>query len=426
MTANPENFAQREPARQWFANARFGLFIHWGIYSTLASGEWVMNDRKIRAVDYERLAEFFNPIRFDPDEWVSAAKRAGMRYLTFTSRHHDGFAMFDSKASDWNIVKRTPFKHDVVKMLADSCHRAGIKLFLYYSLLDWHHPDYFPLGTTGHDSDRPKGGSWPRYIDFMEAQLKELLTNYGEIGGIWFDGWWDRPDADWQLPRLYSLIHKLQPNALVGNNHHRAPFPGEDFQMWERDLPGQNQSGYSPDGQIADLPLETCDTINKSWGYNLTDHDFKPASQLVHYLEKAAGNGANLLLNIGPMPDGRFPPECTERLAAMGEWTKTHGQCIYKTTAGALSPQPWGITTQNSDELYVHLLDPTKVLTSDEDYVVISIPAEIGVGAPARLLVSGKPIEVQKSGEDCLLHVPRSLLEEPTTVIAVTRHSMSI
>src|SRR5437879_5293721 len=258
-------------SRQWFQDSKFGLFIHWGVYSVLGDGEWVMNNRKMSITDYEPLAAKFNPTEFNPAEWVSLAKAAGMKYITITSKHHDGFAMFATKQNKWNIVDATPYKKDPLKMLADECHRQGIKLFFYHSQLDWHHPDYFPLGRTGQTAARPSGGSWNKYLDFMNEQLRELLTNYGEIGGIWFDGWWDRPEADWQLQKTYSLIHQLQPAALIGSNHHRLPFPGEDFQMFEKDLPGQKTADFNKDSQVGSLPLETCDTINGAWGYNKND-----------------------------------------------------------------------------------------------------------------------------------------------------------
>src|SRR2546425_2850213 len=180
-------------ARQWFQDARFGLFIHWGVYSVLGDGEWVLNTRKLKLPEYERLPTLFNPTAFDATAWVALVKAAGMRYITITSKHHDGFAMWDSKVSDWDIADRTPYRKDVLKMLADECHKQGVKLFFYHSHLDWHHPDYFPRGRTGHSSGRPESGEWYQYIDYMDIQLRELLTNYGEIGGIWFDGWWDKP-----------------------------------------------------------------------------------------------------------------------------------------------------------------------------------------------------------------------------------------
>lgn len=240
----PENLRNRE----WFENARFGLFIHWGVYSVLGDGEWVMNQQEIPVKTYEKLPEFFNPTGFDAKAWVQLAKEAGMKYIAITSKHHDGFAMWDSKVSDYNIVKRSPYGKDVLKMLAEECRKEDIKLFFYHSQLDWHHPDYFPRGRTGRSyTGRPENGDWNKYLDYMDAQLAELLTNYGDIAGIWFDGMWDKPDADWRLEKTYKLIHQLQPATLVGSNHHLTPYPGEDFQMFEKDLPGHNTSGFSPD-----------------------------------------------------------------------------------------------------------------------------------------------------------------------------------
>src|SRR5574337_321170 len=212
-------------ARRWFQDAKFGLFIHWGIYSVLGDGEWVMNNEKIAVREYEKLPAFFNPTEYNPAEWVALAKAAGMKYITITSKHHDGFAMFATKQSDWNIVDRTPYHKDVLKMLADECHKQGIKLFFYHSQLDWHRTDYYPRGGTGQTAGRPEKGDWSKYLDFMDAQLRELLTNYGEIGGIWFDGMWDKPEANWRLDRTYALIHSLQPAALIVPNHHQAPLP---------------------------------------------------------------------------------------------------------------------------------------------------------------------------------------------------------
>src|SRR6266849_3247631 len=193
-------------ARRWFHDAKFGMFIHWGIYSELGDGEWVMERHKIPVHDYEKVATQFYPVRYDPKLWVAAAKAAGMKYITVTTRHHDGFAMFQTKMSDWNVVDRTPYGKDVIRQLADECHRQGIKIFFYYSQLDWHHPDYYPLGRTGHTAGRPEGGNWNKYLNFMNGQLTELLSNYGEVDGIWFDGMCDKPDADWKLDSTYSLI----------------------------------------------------------------------------------------------------------------------------------------------------------------------------------------------------------------------------
>jgi alpha-L-fucosidase len=350
-------------ARAWFQEARFGLFVHWGVYSVLGRGEWVMNNEKIPIPEYEKLPPRFNPTEYDPAAWVALAKAAGMRYITITSKHHDGFAMYDSKTSDYDIVDRTPYAKDVLHMLAEECRKEGLKLFFYHSQLDWHHPDYFPRGRTGRSSGRPEAGEWHSYLDYMDAQLEELLTGYGPLGGIWFDGWWDRPDADWRLEKTYSLIHRLQPAALIGSNHHRRPFPGEDFQMFERDFPGHNTTGWNDQAEIGNLPLEMCTTINGSWGYNEGDTRHKSVRELVHLLVKAAGYDANLLLNVGPRPDGTIQPEHRERLREVGDWLAKHGETVYGTRGGPITPRPWGVTTHKGNRVFVHVLDwPDKVL----------------------------------------------------------------
>lgn len=360
-TPAPENLK----AREWFTNAKFGMFIHWGPFSILGNGEWVMNNRNITVKNYTRLKDFFNPIDFNAAEWVSTAKSAGMKYITLITRHHDGFSLWDTRYSDFNIMN-TPYKKDVVKMIADECHKQGIKLFFYYSLLDWRREDYpHQTGRTGQKTGRTGKGDYAHYLQFMKNQLTELLTNYGEIAGIWFDGHWDQtaPEGetdrtsriDWRYDELYGLIHRLQPQCLIGNNHHLTPFAGEDFQMFERDLPGENKSGLSYQKASA-LPLETCETINKSWGFNITDTSYKTHKELIDYLVKASGYGANLLLNIGPMPNGEIQPEFKERLAYMGQWLNTYGESIYNTTGGYIKPQEWGAVTQKDNKLYVHIL----------------------------------------------------------------------
>ncbi len=346
-------------ARKWFQDARFGMFIHWGVYSVLENGEWVMNNTKMPVNEYEKLAPRFNPTEFNAAEWVATAKAAGMKYITITSKHHDGFAMFQTRLSPWNIVEATPFKRDPLKELAEECRKQGIKLFFYHSQLDWHSPDYFPLGRTGHDAGRAEGGDFNRYLDFMDGQLRELLTNYGPIGGIWFDGMWDKPGAEWRIDKTYKLIHDLQPAALVGSNHHKIPFPGEDFQMFEKDLPGGRTAEFNSESKVGNLPLETCETINGAWGYNKNDKRFKSTSALIEYLARAAGLGANFLLNIGPMPNGKIQPDFTERLKQMGEWMSKNGESIYGTSAGPIPPNRWSATTIKSNTVYLHLFEWT-------------------------------------------------------------------
>lgn len=362
LIAQPSAYKPTEEnlkARAQFQDNKFGIFLHWGLYCMLATGEWTMNNNNLNYQQYAKLAGGFYPSKFDADKWVSQIKASGAKYICITSRHHEGFSMFDTKYSDYNIVKATPFKRDILKELAEACARQGIKLHFYYSHLDWYRNDY-PWGRTGHGTGRsnPKG-DWKTYYQFMNNQLTELLSNYGPIGCIWFDGWWDQdenPNFDWQLPEQYAMIHKLQPACLILNNHHQTPFAGEDIQGFERDLPGENNAGLS--GQsISSLPLETCETMNGMWGYKLTDMNYKPAKTLIQYLVKAAGKNANLLLNIGPQPNGELPDLAVERLKEMGEWMKVYGETIYGTRGGLIAPHDWGVTTQKAGKLYVHILN---------------------------------------------------------------------
>ena len=380
-TPSPENLE----SRAWFQDARFGLFVHWGVYSILGDGEWVMNNQNISIDEYEKLPSFFNPIDFDPEEWVSMVKAAGMKYITITSRHHDGFSMFDSKVTDYDIVEATPYGKDVLKMLAEECRKQGIKLFFYYSLLDWNRDDYFPRGRTGNGIAGRGEGKWEDYIAFMKAQLKELLTNYGEIGGIWFDGHWDQKDwdgkkfgdvkVDWHYDEIYGMIHEMQPQALIGNNHHIGVIEGEDFQMFEKDLPGKNSTGWgTPADQIGSVPLEVCETINGSWGFNLQDRKHKSEKELIHYLIKAAGYGSNMLLNVGPMPNGKIQPEHQASLRAMGDWLQVNGETIYGTRKGPIPPNDDFVSTQKGKTVFVHLLNP-EVSILHADQVPVKIKA---------------------------------------------------
>lgn len=354
-TPSADNIA----ARKHFQDSKFGIFLHWGLYAMLATGEWTMTNNDLNYKEYAKLAGGFYPSRFSAKEWVSQIKASGAKYICFTTRHHEGFSMFKSKYSDYNVVDASPFKRDIVKELADECHRQGIDIHFYYSHIDWQREDA-PLGRTGLGTGRPVDKqNWNSYYTFMNNQLTELLTNYGKVGAIWFDGWWDQdqnPSFDWRLPEQYALIHRLQPACLIGNNHHQTPFEGEDFQMFERDLPGENTAGLS--GQsISQLPLETCETMNGMWGYKITDQNYKSTKTLIHYLVKAAGRNANLLMNIGPQPDGCLPEVAVQRLKEMGEWMKTYGETIYGTRGGRVSPRDWGVTTEKDNKIFVHILN---------------------------------------------------------------------
>jgi alpha-L-fucosidase len=366
LLACVNGFAQYQPSkevlesRKEFQDNKFGIFIHWGIYSMLGDGEWVQQIKNLNYKEYAHLADGFYPSKFNADEWVKAFKDAGAKYITITSRHHDGFSMFKTATSDYNIVDGTPFHRDVLKELAAACKKYGIKLNVYYSHLDWHRSDY-PLGSTGLNLGRPTDQQdFNSYFNFMSQQLTELLTNYGPVGAIWFDGWWDHKadkDFNWRLDEQYALIHKLQPACMIGNNHHLAPKPGEDIQMFEQDLPGQNSAGFSGKSVIGQLPLETCLTMNKSWGYNITDKNYKSVDYLIQKLVSAAGRNANLLLNIGPRPDGQLPAEAMERLKDMGEWMSKNGATIYGTRGGIVAPHDWGVSTQKGNTLYIHILE---------------------------------------------------------------------
>lgn len=350
----PENLKAREE----FQDNKFGIFLHWGLYSMLAQGEWVMTNQNLNHLEYRKLASAFYPIKFDAAEWVAAIKAAGAKYICFTTRHHEGFSMWDTRYSDYNIVKATPFKRDVLKELAEECRKQGIKLHLYYSHLDWDREDYYPLGRTGRGTGRTTHGEWKTYYRFMNNQITELINTY-DPAALWFDGWWDQdqnPGFDWQLPEQYAMIHRLKPACLIGNNHHQVPFAGEDIQIFERDLPGENTAGLS--GQdISRLPLETCETMNGMWGYKIVDQNYKSVKTLIHYLVKAAGRNANLLMNIGPQPNGELPSAAVERLKAIGEWMQVYGETIYGTRGGEITPRDWGVTTRKGDRLFVHILN---------------------------------------------------------------------
>lgn len=397
--------------RKEFQDMKFGVFIHWGIYSMMADGEWIMNNKNINYKEYSLLADGFYPSKFDAAKWVADVKEAGAKYICITSRHHDGFSMFGTKQSAYNIVDATPFKRDVIKELADECKKQGIKLHFYYSQLDWARADYFPLGRTGKGVGRTEQGKWDTYHMFMKNQLTELLTNYGEIGAIWFDGMWDQPaDFNWRMREIYDHIHSIQPGCLVINNHHLAPMEGEDGQTFEKDLPGHNTTGFSGTASIGELPLETCETMNNSWGYNITDLKYKSEKELIHYLVKTAGNNANLLMNVGPRPNGEFPDIAVQRFKAMGDWLKTYGETIYGTRGGIIAPHNWGLSTQKGNKLYVHILD----LKDNALYLPMN-----GVKVrSANIFIDNKQVKFSKAGDGIVLHLGK-LPEVPDYVVVL-------
>jgi alpha-L-fucosidase len=401
---SPQNIAERSK----FQDMKFGLFIHWGIYSVLGDGEWVMRVKNIPYNNYKRLADFFNPQEFNAKEWVQLAKNAGMKYITITSRHHDGFSMFNTDASTYDIVDATPYKKDPLMELAKECEKEGIELHFYYSLLDWGRSDYgFGKPIVNH---APQNTDWNSYINFMKKQLTELITKYPNVTGIWFDGHWERTNVNWHYDEIYSLIHQLNPKILIGNNHHIAPFQGEDFQMFEKDLPGENTTGFSGESKIGQLPLETCETINNSWGFNINDNRYKTTKQIIHYLVNAAGRNANFLLNVGPMPNGKIQSEFVDTLNKVGEWMKKNGEAIYNTRGNVIAPQPWGVVTEKGKVLYAHILNGLQ-----SDYVFI--PAVKTRISKANLFGSNTSLKFKQQPEGVFVYLPNISLDSIDTII---------
>ena len=350
--------ARNMQRRAEFEDFRFGIFIHWGIYSTFAQGEWYLN-YGIDKDEYAKATDAFYPHRFDASEWVRAIKGSGARYITFTSRHHDGFSMWNTAQSDYNIVRATPFGRDVLKELSQACEEEGIRLHLYYSILDWIREDY-PVGRTGLSTGREQHPDYDSYFGFMKRQIAELLTDYGPIGALWLDGYWDhdkdKVPFDWRMSELYDYAHSLSPELLIGNNHHITPIEGEDFQMFERDLPGENKAGLSGQ-EISPLPLEMCQTMNGMWGYKVSDTNYKSSDELIELIVRAAGKGCNLLLNIGPQPNGELPAESLCRLRDIGRWMDVFGESIYGTRRGPYGEAEWGVSTRKEGSIYLHVLD---------------------------------------------------------------------
>lgn len=395
---------------KWFLDSRFGMFIHWGLYSLIARGEWVMHMENIPVAEYEKLVPQFNPVRFNADEWVSIAADAGQKYMVITSRHHDGFSMYNTALSDYKVTN-TPFRRDPLNELANACaRRSDVKLGFYSSLLDWHHPAYRFREQSGL--------AWSDYLAFLHGQVRELCTNFGEIACIWFDGDWPRHALDesnsyfvsggsFEYDKLYDMIHSLQPDAYIQNNRHDEPLPGEDIQGFEQDLPGENSAGFNTTN-VYDLPIEVCMTMNDNWGIHSTDDNHKSTRKLVQNLVKAASMNANYLLNVGPTALGEILPEHVYRLREMGAWLKDNGEAVYGTRAGIIST-PDGVSTNRGDTYYIHAFH----YNSDRIY----LNEVAGNVRKASLVKDGSPLKIGSSRGQMFVTVPAEQRDPIATVI---------
>jgi alpha-L-fucosidase len=382
IQALPAQSISNDERMQWWREARFGMFIHWGVYAVPAGvhnghkvnriGEWIMNRGKIPVADYKAYAKQFNPVKYDPDAWVRMAKDAGMKYIVITSKHHDGFALFDSKASDWDIVDSTPYGKDLIKPLAEACRKHGIKLGLYYShAQDWVNPggaasrkvasegwanpdsaqiDAYTMANSGHWDPAQTIKTMSQYIDDVAVpQVKEILTNYGPIAILW----WDTPTGmtDEYAKKLQALL-ALQPNIITNDRLKRPNFPG-DYKTPEQRIPKLEEL----DGK----DWETCMTMNETWGYKSYANNWKSTETLIRNLIDIASKGGNYLLNVGPKADGTIPDESIQRLKEVGEWMKVNGEAIYGTKGSSLEPLLWGRCTRKEQNgntiLYLSVFD---------------------------------------------------------------------
>ncbi len=389
-----ETKEQRDRRMAWWREAKFGMFIHWGIYSIPAGewkgkripgiGEWIMHRAQIPVEEYEQLAKQFNPTKFDAKEWVRIAKSAGMKYIVITSKHHDGFCMFDSKLTTYDIVDATPFKRDVLKELADECHNQGIKICWYHSILDWHHPDYLPRRKW--DKRPTEGANFERYLSYMKGQLRELLTNYGEIGVLWFDGGWEHSAEELHSEEIVAMVRKLQPNIIINN---RARIP-QDFDTPEQRIPATGIPGRD---------WETCMTMNNTWGYKYYDNNWKSVEDLIHKLVDIASKGGNFLLNVGPTSEGKIPEPSVERLLAMGRWMRANGSSIYGTKASPFRSLPFdGRCTRKERRLYLH------VFTWPDKPIVLERLKSRVIGA--RLLATKMALKFTQEGDKLTIYLP--------------------
>ena len=383
---------------KWWQEARFGMFIHWGVYSVPADGEWFLENRKMPVSEYEKFAGQFNPVKFNAAEWVRITKDAGMKYIVITSKHHDGFGMFRSGMTDW-CLRSAPFERDPLEELAAACKEEGIRLCFYYSILDWHHPDY---GVRRPWNDVVKGApDMDRYVNFMKGQLKELLTNYGPIGVLWFDGGWEKAWTRKRGEDLYKYARGLQPDIIINDRGSAG-----DFTTPEQNIPSTG----------SDRDWESCMTINNNWGYSKNDRSWKSAKKLIRNLVDCASKGGNYLLNVGPDAEGVISGPSIERLSEIGRWLKVNGESVYGTSR---SPFPaWSLPsyvkcTRKGKILYIHCY--YEFLQENEEII---LPLRNKV-LSAKVLVTGEKINFRKDADGMHFLVPEQPVDKNDTVFVV-------
>lgn len=398
----PEDAMERT---RWWREARFGMFIHWGIYAVPADatkagggrgvGEWYLTNQHVPVREYEQLAPQFCPDRFDAARWVRAAKDAGMKYIVITSKHHDGFCMFDSKLTWYTITRATAFRRDPLRELADECARQGVRLCFYHSIMDWHHPDYLP--RRAWDKRPGTKADLNRYIDYMKGQIRELLTNYGPVGILWFDGAWEHNEKELRSAEVNAFIRSLQPDIII-NDRNRLP---EDYATPEQKIP----EGALPDGRL----WETCMTMNDTWGYVKDDENWKSSTDLVRKLCDIASKGGNFLLNVGPTAEGEFPQASVERLAEMGAWLRKNGRSIYGTSQGPVAKLPFdGRCTTKGERVYLQVFEwPDGPLP---------LPPELAGASSARTLDGGQRLKLTGDKYSASIEKPRRLDPHATVI----------
>ena len=429
LAASPETKAERDARMAWWREARFGMFIHWGLYAVPAGeykgqrskeiGEWIMSWANIPRADYEHFADQFNPVKFDAAKWVATAKNAGMKYIVITSKHHDGFAIYDSKVSDYDIVDRTPYKKDPVAALAAETRKAGLKFAFYYSIMDWHHPSQYVNEpgkdrTAGNGKNQILPGQKPVYLTYMKAQLKELVDKY-DPAVLWFDGewtdWWTEEDGQ----DLYAYVRGLKPSIIINNRVGKGRKGMEGLNRDDREYAGDfgTPEQQIPANGIPGVDWESCMTLNDTWGFKSYDENWKSTETLVRNLIDIASKGGNYLLNVGPTPQGEIPAASVERLAGMGKWMAVNGESIYGTSASPFSAQlPFGRATKKGNRLYVQVFDWPANGT-------LTLPSWGGTPAKAWLVATKADVPVKTSADGVTLTLPSTAPDQIATVIAI-------